>query len=100
MLPHKALCPESQTQNYKKYISVLNENMQRLGWKLPPSRIIHWKTIHFCCSILKVDSLSTTSFEFPTLHGTSSWYHLNYESLKQSLKLYLVSQALHKKYTF
>ncbi|XP_014097138.2 serine/threonine-protein kinase ATM [Bactrocera oleae] len=94
MLPHKALCPESQTQNYKKYISVLNENMQRLGWKLPPSRIIHWKTIHFCCSILKVDSLSTTSFEFPTLHGTSSWYHLNYESLKQSLKLYLIDHNI------
>uniref|UniRef100_A0A0K8UL82 Serine/threonine-protein kinase ATM n=1 Tax=Bactrocera latifrons TaxID=174628 RepID=A0A0K8UL82_BACLA len=92
MLPHKALCPESQTQSYRKYINVLNGNMQRLGWKLPPSRIIHWKPIYFCCSILKVDNLSAASFEFPTLYGTSSWYHLNYESLKQSLKLYLIDE--------
>ncbi|XP_011193336.2 serine/threonine-protein kinase ATM [Zeugodacus cucurbitae] len=90
MLPYKASCPESQTQNYKKYMNVLNENINRLGWKLPTSRTIDWKTIHFCCSILKVDSLSTPSFEFPTLHATSSWNRLNYESLKQSLKLYLM----------
>ncbi|XP_054727235.1 serine/threonine-protein kinase ATM isoform X1 [Anastrepha obliqua] len=97
MLPQKAFCPEAQSEKYRKHISILNENARRLGMDLQQTRNnssnIHWKTLYFCYSLLKVDESATGSFEFPILHGTSSWCHLSHKSLQQCLTLYLIEKV-------
>ncbi|XP_012162970.1 serine/threonine-protein kinase ATM isoform X2 [Ceratitis capitata] len=88
LLPYKS-CPQSQTEKYKKYISILKENLKRLKIAFPQSKILDWRTIYFTYTILKVDNLTTETFEFPSLRVKSSWYNLNYESLKKSLNVYV-----------
>ncbi|XP_036340144.1 serine/threonine-protein kinase ATM isoform X1 [Rhagoletis pomonella] len=102
LLPQRAMCPEAQTEKYKKYLSILNENANQLGIDLHQSRgidsNINWETIYCCYSLLKVDGPPSAPFEFPSLHSTSSWYNLSYQSLQQCLSLYLVGQNVGGEY--
>ncbi|XP_067638113.1 serine/threonine-protein kinase ATM isoform X4 [Eurosta solidaginis] len=98
ILPQYAQCPEAQTEKYKRYIEILKENSRQL--KLNLQKLMEsdfgdlWKTLYMCYNLLKVDGLSVGSFQFPSLHITSSWCHLSYKSLLRCLNFYLVDQSI------